>query len=192
MPAAGMEQTRKSKDRRDIQLCSTLFQLKGKSRGGYWALFNFIPNKDEDAGLEYQQTHWDQPNTCLKPEPADWFTACLNIPDFPGKEEKKKRGKEISLEKRISTFSTTHAHVFTSAGNLAKRNHLSNQDDLKKKKTFLIALANLSLVFTGSFYPEVMNAQKSSFPHKKARASESKENLFENWWENETSWPRIC
>ena len=188
MPAAGMEQTRKSK-----REYSTLFQLKGKSRGGYWALFNFIPNKDEDAGLEYQQTHWDQPNTCLKPEPADWFTACLNIPDIPGKEEKrkkKKRGKEISLEKRISTFSTTHAHVFTSAGNLAKRNHLSNRDDLKK--TFLIALANLSLVFTGSFYPEVMNSQKSTFRHKKARASESKENLFENWWENETSWPRIC
>ena len=184
---------------RNIQLCSTLFQLKGKSRGGYWALFNFIPNKDEDVGLEYQQTHWDQPNTCLKPEPADWFTACLNR-DIPGKEEKgylrkrgkevcqekrkrgieekRNRGKEISLEKRISTFSTTHAHVFTSAGNLAKRNHLINQDDLKK--TFLIALANLSLVFTGSFYPEVMNAQKSSFRHKKARASESKENLFEN------------
>ena len=105
-------------------------------------------------------------------------------PRYPwkrGKEEKKKRGKEISLEKRISTFSTTHAHVFTSAGNLAKRNHLSNQDDLKKKKTFLIALANLSLVFTGSFYPEVMNSQKSTFRHKKARASESTENLFENW-----------
>ena len=79
---------------RNIQLCSTLFQLKGKSRGGYWALFNFIPNKDEDAGLEYQQTHWDQPNTCLKPQPADWFTACLNIPDIPGKEEKRKKRKE--------------------------------------------------------------------------------------------------
>ena len=132
MPAASMEQTRKSK-----QEYSTLFQLKRKSRGGYWALFNFIPNKDEDAGLEYQQTHWDQPNTCLKPEPADWFTACLNIPDIPGKEEKrkkKKRGKEISLEKRISTFSTTHAHVFTSPCNLAKRNHLSNQDDLKEEE----------------------------------------------------------
>ena len=102
-------------------------------------------------------------------------------PRYPwkrGKEEKKKRGKEISLEKRISTFSTTHAHVFTSPGSLAKRNHLSNQDDLKE--TFLIALANLSLVFTGSFYPEVMNSQKSTFRHKKARASESKENLFEN------------
>ena len=73
---------------------------------------------------------------------------------------------------RISTFSTRHAHVFTSAGNLAKRNHLSNQDNLKE--TFLIALANLSLVFTGSFYPEVMNSQKSTFRHKKARASESK------------------
>ena len=86
---------------RNIQLCSTLFQLKGKSRGGYWALFNFIPNKDEDTGLEYQQTHWDQPNTCLKPEPADWFTACLKR-DIPGKEEKRKRDISGKEEKRYA------------------------------------------------------------------------------------------
>ena len=63
-----------------IKLCSTLLQIKRKT--------------------------WDwninKLNTCLKPEPADWFTACLNR-DIPGKEEKgylRKRGKEICQEKR--------------------------------------------------------------------------------------------
>ena len=161
MPAALTEQTRKSK-----QDYSILFQLKRKSRRVYWALFNFIPNKDEDAGLEYQQTHWDQPNTCLKPEPADWFTACLNR-DIPGKEEKgylRKRGKEICQEKR-------------------KRG--------KEEKRCPWKRGNLSLVFAGSL-SSIGNEFTKIYRHKKARTSMLKWNLFENCGENETSWPRIC
>ena len=131
--------------RRNIQLCSTLFQLKGKSRGGYWALFNFTANKDEDAGLEYQQTHWDQPNTCLKPEPADWFTACLNR-DIPGKEEKgylRKRGKEICQKKRTRGI---------------------------EEKRCPWKRGNLSLVFAGSL-SSIGNEFTKIYRHKKARIS---------------------
>ena len=76
-------------------------------------MFNFTANKDEDVGLEYQQTqHLFKTRArrlihCLFKQRYPWkrgkgISQEKRKRDMPGKEKKRNRGKEMSLEKRKS------------------------------------------------------------------------------------------